>query len=178
MRESNTQTNSRRDRPTIAGSYCIELSNRHAVDFDFNRAECVVRRILQDHDWKEAEISVAIIDDAEIQSLNRRFLEHDYPTDVLTFPMDRDDQIGYLSGEVVVSHETAAVAAREQSVHRDDELMLYIIHGLLHLTGFDDKNAEGAKQIREAEKFYMELAGANYAVPPPPSSDPRDNAPE
>jgi probable rRNA maturation factor len=177
MRESNTQTNNRRDRPAFAGSYHIEFANRHEVDFDVNRAECIVRRILQDRDWKRAEISVAIIDDAEMQSLNRRFLDHDYPTDVLTFPMDRDDQVGNLSGEVVVSHETAAVAAREQSVHRDDEIMLYIIHGLLHLTGFDDKNAEGAKQMREAEKFYMELAGAIYAVPPPLSSDSRNDVP-
>ena len=89
----------------------------------------------------EGELSIALIMDDEMQELNRRFLEHDCPTDVLAFPMEDGE------GEIVVSAERAVAVAAERGVDPLSELMLYLVHGLLHLLGYDDHEPEPARRM-------------------------------
>ena len=77
---------------------------------EFPVDEALLRRavthVLRTHDYRSATISVAVVDNAKIHELNKQFLDHDYPTDVLSFMLDEDQQ--QLDGEVVVSAEMAA----------------------------------------------------------------------
>ena len=84
----------------------------------------------------KATISVAVVDDDAISELNGEFLGHQGPTDVLSFVLEQGED--FLDGEVVVSAETAQRAAAEFGWSAAEELLLYVIHGALHLAGYDD----------------------------------------
>jgi len=105
--------------------------------------------ILDEASIGDAEISVAVVDDPTIEQLNRRYLSHDGPTDVLSFVLERSAE--RLEGEVVVSGDTAGRTAPRFAWSAADELLLYVIHGTLHLVGFDDRTPDdrAAMQARE-----------------------------
>jgi probable rRNA maturation factor len=87
------------------------------------------------------DLSVALVTDAVIHELNRDFLGHDYPTDVLAFPL------GDGEGEIVVSAERAIAEAGERGVSPGAELRFYIAHGILHLAGHDDHDPREARRM-------------------------------
>lgn len=98
-------------------------------------------------------LSVAFVTNAEIRRVNRRFLKHDYPTDVLAFRLDPP-----LFGEVVVSAEYAAAEAGRRGIPVEEELLRYVAHGILHLLGYDDhdpreKARMWARQERELKRL-------------------------
>ncbi len=106
----------------------IQVTNdQHAVAVADDRIRLVVRRILEDEGVGAASISIAIVDDVAIHALNRKYLEHDYPTDVLSFVLERDGDS--LEGEIVTSADTAIANAEQFGWSANDELLLYAIHG-------------------------------------------------
>lgn len=117
-----------------------------------------IRTILQDAGHRDARISLAIVDDDTIHDLNRQFLGHDYPTDAITFVLS-DEADERLEGEIVVSAQMATSRATEFGWSAEDELLLYVIHGALHLVGFDDTTAAAAKRMRTQEQHYLRLMG-------------------
>ncbi|MEO6808634.1 MAG: rRNA maturation RNase YbeY [Isosphaeraceae bacterium] len=109
-------------------------------------------RVLAREGVLKASVSIALVDDATIHDLNRLHLGHDWPTDVITFPLsDPGDPL--LAGELIVSTEMAATTARGADLDPLAELALYVVHGVLHLCGLDDQNAldKAAMRLREAE---------------------------
>ena len=108
----------------------------------------------------ETQISVAVVDDATIARLNEQFLQHEGPTDVLSFVLEQAE--GRLEGEVVVSAETARRGP--VSGGRGEELLLYVIHGMLHLAGYDDATPaeKGVMRRREAEVLARLGVQARY----------------
>lgn len=116
-----------------------------------------VRAVLQDSDFSTAAISLAVVDDEAIHELNRRHLDHDYPTDVLSFVLEDDGS--HLEGEVILSADTAAAAANEHGTSAEEEQFLYVIHGMLHLVGYGDKTDDEAEQMRAAEARYLQQFG-------------------
>ena len=132
----------------------VEFSNRqqrHSVKS--RRLIAAAREVLLGEGVRQGELSLAVVSDDEIQVLNRQFLEHDYATDVLSFLLDASE--GQLDGEVIVSADTAARAAQEFGWNFEDELLLYVIHGTLHLAGYDDQTPEDQKTMRERERHYL-----------------------
>jgi probable rRNA maturation factor len=137
----------------------IEISNQQdAVSFDAARLEQAARAVLSEAGISEAQLSIAIVDDATIHALNRQYLAHDYPTDVLSFVLEQEP--GRLEGEVIASAETAARVAAEYAWSADDELLLYIIHGTLHLVGHDDATDQQRATMRAQERRYLAQLGA------------------
>lgn len=105
----------------------------------------------------QAAISIVVVDNATIRDLNRRRLDHDWPTDVITFPLsDPDDEA--LDAELVLSAEMAYETSAEFGFSPSAELSLYLVHGLLHLCGYDDQtdSATLAMRAREAEVLHRE----------------------
>ena len=80
------------------------------------------------------DLSFAFVDDREMRKVNRKFLNHDYATDVLSFLLGD----GNLLGEVVISTEYAAAEAGRRRIPVREELLRYVAHGVLHLLGYDD----------------------------------------
>jgi probable rRNA maturation factor len=121
------------------------------------RLEQAVAAILSEALVDRATLSIAIVDDPTIHSLNRQYLDHDYPTDVLSFLLERDK--GSLEGEVIVSLDTAARRAAEFGWSAADELLLYVIHGTLHLVGYDDQAEAARSEMRAAERRTLAIFG-------------------
>jgi len=119
----------------------------------------VIPTIAKDYGWTDGEISVALLSDAEIQEVNCKHLSHDYATDVISFDLSSTDKV--LEGEIIVSVETADREASEHGWGGDDELLLYVIHGMLHLIGLRDKKTKETKVMREAESYYLALFNLN-----------------
>jgi probable rRNA maturation factor len=138
--------------------FAVSLANEQSNhQVDAQRLQAAVRAVLADSEFTSAAISVAVVDDATIHELNRRYLEHDWPTDVLSFVLE--DRDGHLEGEVVLSAETAAAAAEEAGWSAAEEQLLYVIHGTLHLIGWDDQAEEDAAQMHAAERKYLNKLG-------------------
>ncbi|MFN9436442.1 MAG: rRNA maturation RNase YbeY [Planctomycetota bacterium] len=120
--------------------------------------QAAVDRIAQDFGWSSGQISIAILDDERIQEINRQYLQHDYPTDVISFNLSDDENI--LEGEVIVSWQTAKRVAQENGWTTSQEMLLYIIHGMLHIVGLDDATPAQSKRMRQKERHYMQaIAG-------------------
>ena len=116
----------------------------------------IVRAVLREEGVSEAEISLAFVDNPAIHQLNKRYLGHDEPTDVLSFPMS-DPGSKRLTGELVIGAELAQIEAESRGHDVQAELALYVIHGLLHLCGYDDKSSSDAEEMRERERYYLRL---------------------
>ena len=126
----------------------------------------ILLKILTDADFRRGRMEIVVVDNPTIHKLNVQFLGHDYPTDVLSFEMDRDDGDGFLEGNVIVSDETARDRAAEFGWPAENELLLYIVHGTLHLVGYDDHSPEDEPIMRAKEKEYLALAGIDVIAAP------------
>ncbi len=98
-----------------------------------------------------------VVDDQEMQRLNRDYLGHDYTTDVLSFALD--DSPAGIVGEVIVSTGVAEREAQRLGVDPHDELLLYVIHGTLHLVGYRDKAPDDVAAMRAAEQHWLATLG-------------------
>lgn len=120
----------------------------------------VARRILSASGCPDARLSILVTDDAGIQEINRDWLGKDRPTNVISFAMQEGEGAGVqadLLGDVVISMETAARDAAEAGVAVEHELYFLLLHGILHLLGYDHERGtpNDAKQMeaREQELF-------------------------
>jgi probable rRNA maturation factor len=159
-------------------AYRVDVANETDASIDAARLAAAVQIVLADAACAAATVSVAIVDDATIHRLNRQFLEHDYTTDVLSFTLAEPPQ---LEGEIIASIDTARREAAEAGWTTDDELLLYAVHGALHLVGHDDHDPSDAAAMRAAEQSV--LARLGVAASPddsrwqPESAEPFPEAP-
>ena len=136
----------------------IAIANQQTLlRVDRARIRRAVRAVAAGEIAARATISVAVVDDAAIGRLNERFLHHRGATDVLSFVLTDED--GALEGEVVVSAETACRAAPRYGWSAEDELLLYVIHGALHLAGYGDETPAARKVMRSREETYLKRLG-------------------
>ena len=133
-------------------------SPQESVPIDRGRMREVARAVLEGEGVKEAEISLAFVDDVTIHRLNKQYLDHGEPTDILTFPLS-EPNAKRLAGELVIGAEIAREQAAGRGHDVQAELALYVIHGILHLCGFDDKSPEDAADMRQREGHYLEKLG-------------------
>jgi probable rRNA maturation factor len=97
---------------------------------------------------KFLEVSVVFVSDKRIAKIHRQFMNEAAPTDVITFQ----------HGEIFISTETAERQARQFRTSFEHELRLYLVHGLLHLAGFDDKTAGGAAEMKRLQERIVASA--------------------
>ena len=155
----------------------IDIANLQTrVAFDPRRLRRAVRLVLTDAGIRSGEISLAIVDDERIHTLNRSFLQHDYATDVLSFLLESAGPQGPITGEIIASGDTAAREAPRFGWSAADELLLYIIHGALHFTGHDDRTKSQAATMRTAETAYLERLGVERPQPAPAQPSKRTSA--
>lgn len=145
---------------------CHDISQE--VDEDF--LEFVARVTLQNQQAYSAEIEIVLLSDAAIHELNREHLGHDYPTDVISFLYEdalvREPLPGaprgagkHIAGELFLSVDTAEREALEFGWSLRDELALYVVHGLLHLCGYDDLTAAEKPLMRQQEAEMLKHVG-------------------
>jgi probable rRNA maturation factor len=139
-------------------SIVVQVANeQRRLPVAASRLRSAIKTVLAGEGFDRADISLAVVDDAAIHEINRRYLQHDEPTDVISFVLDQDD--GFVDGEIVVSADTAATAGKQIGWSAADELLLYVIHGTLHLAGYDDLVPTAKRKMRERERFYLTQLG-------------------
>ena len=107
------------------------------------------------------EVSIAIVDDAEIQELNTQFLNHKTTTDCLSFDLsDEDEELKVF--ELIVNGEMAVRQADLRGHSSEAELALYITHGLLHNLGFDDATPDQAQAMHDTEDEILQQMGYGF----------------
>ncbi len=132
----------------------IHITNRQkTLKIDRRRIRQAVTAIVRDAGILQATISVAVVDDATIAALHEEFLDDPQPTDVLSFLLDGSE--GSLEGEVVASADTARRCAPQYSATPEEELLRYVIHGTLHLVGYDDATPRQRTTMRRKERVYL-----------------------
>jgi probable rRNA maturation factor len=168
--------------------YQVDVAdNQDCLPVETEAVREVVRQTLAAEEIVAATISVAIVDNSTMRELNRQHLSHDYETDVLSFLLESsggDDEASgiprgtgkTIDGEIIVSSEYAAKMAQEFGWQPLDELTLYIVHGLLHLCGYDDLTDAELPIMRQREREVLALIGLEQplqarAVVPPAGSD-------
>ncbi len=133
-----------------AGKILI-ASNQKLVKLDRTGLRRDVRKILELLGTGQQELSLMIVDDEGIRTINRDYLRRDRPTNVIAFSLTEGDfgdvNPGVL-GDVVVSVETAAREARTAGIPVEDAILYLIIHGILHLAGYDHEGPKGIARAR------------------------------
>jgi probable rRNA maturation factor len=143
----------------------VEISDTQLhLKVDRSSIRALVRTVLSAEERESATISIALVDNATIHAVNRTYLNHDWPTDVISFALS-DPGDPDLAGELVVSTEMAHSCALERNIEPFDELALYVVHGLLHLCGYDDKTVADARIIRNREHEILTEAGVRNPFP-------------
>jgi probable rRNA maturation factor len=144
--------------------YELSLGDEQSfVPVDRNWLVRIATSVLRDEHVERAEVSFALVDDAVIRRINRRFLDHDFATDVISFSLHDDgggrDLPRRIEGEIVISGETAARVAAEFARPPCEEIALYLVHGLLHLCGFDDQDEVDCQQMQLRQQWHLKKFG-------------------
>lgn len=119
-----------------------------------NIKDCLLN-LTDKENFKSGELRIIFLNDEKIHKMNKEFLEHDYPTDVISFNLDDDPP----EGEVYISIDTAERQANEYNVSLSNELLRLAIHGTLHIIGYDDKTSEEKEEMTKLENFYLKGYG-------------------
>lgn len=101
----------------------------------------------------DGEIRFIFIEDEYSRKINKQYLNHDYPTDVISFPFESTNQ--YVEGEVYVNVEQAAEQAADYKVSLEEEVWRLMIHGILHLLGENDSTSSEREKMRQKEDHYL-----------------------
>lgn len=117
-------------------------------DIDFNRIDVWLRQVASSYGKRITNLNYLFCDDEKILNVNRKFLDHDYFTDIITFDYSHGDKVG---GDLFISLDTVFSNAEDIGEAPDKELLRVIVHGLLHLCGINDKG-EGEREIMEAHE--------------------------
>lgn len=149
--------------------YEVEIADQQtSLSVDRDRLCRVVRETLEHEQVRAAQVSVAIVDGPTMRRLNADHLQHDFDTDVLSFLFDVQQRQPAASGsprgaeksiegEVIVNADMALQRAAEFHWSPQDELVLYVVHGLLHLVGYDDLSPDEKRVMRSREQDILSL---------------------
>ncbi|MDD3089061.1 MAG: rRNA maturation RNase YbeY [Candidatus Omnitrophica bacterium] len=128
---------------------CEDLNSKKKVDLAEARRTAMA--VLKASGVRSGELNIRFVDDPAIRTLNRRYLGRGYATDVIAFEGGK----GHL-GDVAISSDTAARNAVRYGVPVESEIRLLVIHGTLHVLGYDDVTARGRKIMRKKENEFIQ----------------------
>jgi rRNA maturation RNase YbeY len=113
---------------------------------------------------REYEMGVHFVGAAEMTRLNETFLGHEGSTDVITFNHQQDEKKGHLYGEIFISVDDALIHARRFRVRWPSEVARCLVHGLLHLEGFDDADPRSRRVMKRRENRLLKELSARYEL--------------
>ena len=144
----------------------IQIDPRFAGKVDEGRLRRVIAKALESEGRSEGELTILITGDEQVQELNRRYRGVDAPTDVLSFGVVSDEE-GFVTppeasaylGDIVVSYPRALEQAREYGHSVEEEMDLLVVHGLLHLLGYDHETEEERRAMWARQENILKMGG-------------------
>ncbi len=147
------------DEPERAEPHLQVQNRQRRLPIDIRRLEGELARVAACEGLGGRTVSVVLVSDQRIRRLNRDFHGCDDVTDVLAFDYGANDQAEDLDAEVVVSAQRAEAEARRRGLPTEGELLLYCIHGLLHLAGYDDRERADRRRMWRRQFDHLTEAG-------------------
>ena len=139
-------------------SFPVEVFNEQEfITIDEEKIKFIGSKIISDAGYRSGRLGVVLVDNPTSHASNKRFLGHDYPTDVISFCVEHRDT--HLEIELVVSAEMAQINSEDYDWDKESELLLYVIHGTLHQIGYDDKTEQDSLLMRLMEAKYLRILG-------------------
>jgi len=139
----------------MAGRGKVLIGNRQrSVRVLRRRLEALIRFVGREEGRPVGTVDLEVVGADEMAALNEQYLRHAGPTDVLSFNLSDGDD-GPLNAQIIVCGDVAAAEGRQHGLTPQQELMLYVIHGLLHLTGHDDRTAGKARAMRARQEELL-----------------------
>ena len=124
------------------------------------KAKEIIVEIITSERRTTGNLNFIITSDERLKEINVEFLEHDFYTDVITFNYNESDVI---NGEVYISLDRVKENALNYNISLESELLRVLIHGVLHLVGYDDKSEEKKSEMRRMEDYWLDsLKSKNY----------------
>ncbi|MBN1185110.1 MAG: rRNA maturation RNase YbeY [Bacteroidales bacterium] len=121
---------------------------------DEHSLEIWIKKVCEKEIFKPEEINIILVNDEKLVEINRSYLGKDYSTDIITFDYSNENK---LNGELYISYQTVLENSKEYSVNFAVELNRVIIHGVLHMMGYDDKTEDEETGMRMKEDEYLKL---------------------
>ena len=115
-----------------------------------------LKAVLKAEGYLEGQIGYLFCNDEYLLQINQQFLNHDTLTDIVTFPLT-DSKTKIVSGEIYISIERVRENANKFQVSFEKELSRVLVHGILHLMGYDDHTDDDILQMRQKEDYYLSL---------------------
>jgi len=112
-----------------------------------------LKGVIEEESSRMGDINIIFCSDPYLLDVNKKYLSHDYYTDIITFDYCDD---GIISGDLFISIDTVRDNASYYGASFDDELSRVMVHGVLHLLGYDDHSEEEQKVMRSKENYYLE----------------------
>ena len=147
--------------------YFVNKTNRKIIK---NSIEPILKKILKKHKISYGSVGIIFLNNDDIQGMNKKLLNHDYPTDVISIRYDQDedyitrprprsvDKAKFIEAEIFVGVEVAQENAKIYKVSLTNEILRLCIHGALHLLGYDDQTPEEKEKMSYYEDYYLVLA--------------------
>ena len=123
-----------------------------------------ISSVLDGEELDYISVSVVLVSDDEIREVNKKYLGHDYSTDVVTFPLHEDSEP--IEGEIYVSLQTTERNSKIYNSTHSKEIIRVVIHGMLHLAGYEDSTSETKEEMKKKEDFYLDLLKSSLMTKP------------
>lgn len=134
----------------------INIYNSHPIlNIKKSLINKIIKLICLNEQQLNAEINIIFVDHQYIIDLNKEFMDKNLTTDVLSFPLNDNDSLDSIDGEIYINLDQIAQQALEYSVTFFNEMNRIIIHGILHLLGYKDKTSEEKNNMTQKEDYYL-----------------------
>lgn len=112
----------------------------------------LLEKVIRKYGYKPGDLNYIITDDNYITELNNKYLGHNYPTDVISFRYNEGTEI---DGDIFISRETVKRNAENYKVSQEEEIRRVLIHGTLHLCGFNDESDDERESMKKVEDYWL-----------------------
>jgi len=135
----------------------VDLHNKSNIDLDQESIRGLLELVLSDNKHQTAEINIIITDDDSLRLMKKEYFNQDVYTDIIAFNIDEDP----FEGELYISHDRVSDNAKKFDQTFEGELKRILIHGTLHLCGFDDQTQEDKLKMTSMEENYLKKFSGN-----------------